>query len=438
MVVLKRKYDAHLNFIPTKHLSSYIANREEKELLEFLTPSADFFNVKSFEKALMTFDDERFSEEQVAFFIDLKSLTERAEFFKSMFLNGESFACLAYAVKANPGEEVLKYLMKGGVDSFDCASLREIALVKKREATNSIFFNHPVKKRFEINKAFLNFQVNHFTIQSFEELSKIVSSLPAYCDYSSIEIVVRLRTQNNKSRINLSSKFGSSFEVSKDLLKASSLLGFKVGISVHTGSQNLDPSSYENALVEIERLISDLGHNISSINLGGGFPVNYEGVKYFDEKKYFKIVNSAIYSLIRRQKKYLNGTKYILEIGRALVANSSKLIVPILSRQARNADECLYLADGVFGSFSDGAVHKWRYSFDVLRNSSYLKEFTMKEFHLYGPTCDSGDDLGKYMLPASLNSATDRLLVNKAGAYMSCQASDFNYISAPRQIFYNF
>ena len=52
-----------------------------------------------------------------------------------------------YAVKCNPEPRVLRALWAGGVRHFDCASLAEVALVRRLLPAAEMHFMHPVKSR---------------------------------------------------------------------------------------------------------------------------------------------------------------------------------------------------------------------------------------------------------------------------------------------------
>src|SRR5207245_10821240 len=59
-----------------------------------------------------------------------------------------------YAVKCNPEPRVLRAVWAGGVHHFDCASLPEIALVRRNLPLATVHFMHPVKARHAIHAAF--------------------------------------------------------------------------------------------------------------------------------------------------------------------------------------------------------------------------------------------------------------------------------------------
>src|SRR6478736_6271908 len=79
-----------------------------------------------------------------------------------------------YAVKCNPEPRVLRAVWAGGVRHFDCASLPEIALVRRVLPGAEVHFMHPVKARHAIHAAFAAHGVTDFAFDSADELAKIV------------------------------------------------------------------------------------------------------------------------------------------------------------------------------------------------------------------------------------------------------------------------
>src|SRR6266567_8214524 len=71
-----------------------------------------------------------------------------------------------YAVKCNPEPRVLRAVWAGGVRHFDCASLPEIALVRRVLPGAALHFMHPVKARAAIHAAFTEHGVTDFAFDS--------------------------------------------------------------------------------------------------------------------------------------------------------------------------------------------------------------------------------------------------------------------------------
>src|SRR5438270_3669843 len=75
-----------------------------------------------------------------------------------------------YAVKCKPGPRVLRAVWAGGVRHFDCASLPEVALVRKLLPEAEVHFMHPVKARHAIHAAFHEHGITDFAFDSADEL----------------------------------------------------------------------------------------------------------------------------------------------------------------------------------------------------------------------------------------------------------------------------
>ena len=82
-----------------------------------------------------------------------------------------------YAVKTNPHSEVIKTLIKSGINEFDIASIEEIKAVRKFSKTAKCSFMHTVKSRESITKAYFEYGIKTFALDTKEELIKIIEKL---------------------------------------------------------------------------------------------------------------------------------------------------------------------------------------------------------------------------------------------------------------------
>jgi ornithine decarboxylase len=60
---------------------------------------------------------------------------------------------VTYAVKSNPGEEMIENLAAAGIRGYDCASAWEIDLIRRLAPDAAIHYNNPVRARHEIAHA---------------------------------------------------------------------------------------------------------------------------------------------------------------------------------------------------------------------------------------------------------------------------------------------
>src|SRR5690606_35998187 len=79
-----------------------------------------------------------------------------------------------YAVKANPSAALLQVLWDSGVTHFDVASIAEVRLVRSTLPNATLCFMHPVKTASAIREAYFQHGVKTFSLDTHEELTKIV------------------------------------------------------------------------------------------------------------------------------------------------------------------------------------------------------------------------------------------------------------------------
>ena len=205
-------------------------------------------------------------------------IKKKVEFFLNYF-SGETL----YAVKTNPSKFVLKTIYKFGIKSFDVASLTEIKLIKSLFKNAIIYFMNPVKSRYAIKEAYFNYGVKHFSLDSFEELTKIVESTNFPND---LNLHLRISIPNNFSKIKLTKKFGIEGNKAKALLNEIKNLAKNIGVSFHPGSQCMNVKAYKLAINKTVNLIKESDIEINYFNVGGGFPSKYPGMNPDPLKKY--------------------------------------------------------------------------------------------------------------------------------------------------------
>jgi len=71
---------------------------------------------------------------------------------------------------------VIETLVASGVRSFDVASIPEIELVQQVAPGSRLAFMHPVKSRRAIAQAYFDHGVKTFSLDTHEELAKIIEA----------------------------------------------------------------------------------------------------------------------------------------------------------------------------------------------------------------------------------------------------------------------
>ena len=317
-----------------------------------------------------------------------------------------------YAVKANPSPELLRTLYDNGVTSYDVASIAEVRLVARTLPDATLCFMHPVKAEEAIAEAYFTHGVRTFSLDSMEELAKIVRATRGAAD---LTLCVRLRVSSEHSKLSLASKFGVAPDEARELLLATRQVADALGICFHVGSQAMTPEAYSNAMERVRQAIVGAAVTVDVIDVGGGFPSAYPGMTPPPLERYFETIHRAFESL-----PISYSAELWAEPGRALCAEYSSVVV----RVERRRGEELYINDGAYGALFDAAHIGWRYPVALLREpESVVRDHP---FSFWGPTCDDLDHMpGPFPLPADI-TVGDYVEIGMLGAYGSAMRTAFN------------
>ena len=235
---------------------------------------------------------------------------------------------ILYAVKTNPNEYVLKHIIKNGIDRFDVASINEVKLIRKLSPKSKLYFMHPIKSREDIASAYFDYNVKDYSLDTKEELMKILDSTKNAKD---LNLFVRIAVSNEHAELDLSRKFGALTSEALGLVRLCKQHAKKLGISFHVGSQCMHKISFSKGLKEISNVIKKTKIIPDTINVGGGFPSIYPDLKPEPLENYFNEIKKGL-----EQLKLEKMPEIICEPGRALVAESGSTIVRVNLRKKIN------------------------------------------------------------------------------------------------------
>lgn len=348
---------------------------------------------------------------------------------------------ILYAIKANPRPGIAKVLREYGLDGLDCASGPEIMNgINLGFSPGELYFNNPVRTPKDTEAA-LREGVRYFTAQAPCGINRVIDAIDraGKINPDTIDIAIRVATQNPNAEIQLSDKFGCTPDEALALLTQNRFFGMQGGLTMHLGSQNADPRSYYKG-VELLASIAEKAGGVSSINLGGGFPVNYDKNDRHDIRVHLSAATEAVESF----RSMIFGNKegeVIVEPGRFFVAETVDLAASVIevsqgTTKAGRQQRRIYMGDGIFTSFSDSKIHGWKYNIQFYAKDGRRASTNLERFALWGRTCDSGDRLPDVWLPSNIEEG-DFLWVRNAGAYMDAQGSEFNGFKGPTYISYN-
>ncbi len=327
---------------------------------------------------------------------------------------------VAYAYKANSSPFVVGALFGAGITQFDVASVVELEDAATIPGVR-LHFMHPVKARHAIRKAYFDYDIKCFALDTEDELQKIVEETDGAKD---LELFVRIAVPAKNSRIPLEHKFGISGQAAQRLLVKARQVADELGITFHVGSQTTTPDAYVLAFEEVKKLIVKAGVVVDAIDVGGGFPSRYSDSIPARLSDFVEVIKSAMDKLPVTEH-----CRLICEPGRALVAEAESLIVKVDLRKGNN----LYINDGGYGALYDAAVLDFVFPVRLIRDGLDPSE-PLVPFELWGPTCDSIDRMkGPFMLPASVREG-DYIEVGNVGAYGRALSTRFNGFGEYRDV----
>jgi ornithine decarboxylase len=362
--------------------------------------------------------------------IDADVVAERYDSLHAALPMAEIF----YAVKANPGPEILQLVAKRG-GSFDVASPAEVEMaLAAGVGAERISFGNTIKKQRHIADAFAK-GVRLFAFDAEGELDKLITEAPGST------VFCRVLCDGTGADWPLSRKFGCEPEEALRLLRIAASNEMSIGVSFHVGSQQRDVEAWDRALGEIAVIAQSLmedGVRLDIVNIGGGFPGRYQ-----DEMPSINMYGEAIQRALTKQLAPIYGDyvpRILAEPGRYLVADAGVLQteVVLVSRKSEiESRRWVYLDCGKFGGLAETMDEAIRYRLRTPHDEIAMHARDRGPVTIAGPTCDSADVLyekSDYELPLALVPG-DRVEIMSTGAYTTTySAVSFNGFAPLRQV----
>ena len=348
--------------------------------------------------------------EKPVYCIRKNSIQSAVNYFKDNFPGK-----ILYAVKTNPHPAIIEQIIESGVDQFDVASIEEIEAIKNFSQTAKCSYMHTVKSRESIKKAYFKYGVKTFSLDTKDELIKIIESTDNAED---LELFVRVAVSNEHAEIDLSKKFGALNSEATGLVRLVKQYAKKIGLSFHVGSQCMNPISYAKGINDIGNIIKKTKIIPDYINVGGGFPTIYPDLIPQTLENYFCKIKKNLKNLNLKKL-----PKIICEPGRALVAESGSTIVRVNLRKKQK----LYINDGTYGTLFDAGTPNIVFPSKMIKeNSNKIISKKLTAFDFFGPTCDSMDYMkGPFLLPNNIKE-NDYIELGQLGAYGLTFRTQFN------------
>ncbi|XP_073542298.1 ornithine decarboxylase-like isoform X3 [Phyllobates terribilis] len=229
-----------------------------------------------------------------------------------------------YAVKCNNSKQVLQVLAILGT-GFDCASKAEIDLVLSLGVpADDIVYANTCKQPSFIRHAAQQ-GVHKMTFDCESELLKVAENHPA------AKMILRIVANDTGSHTFLSKKFGAPLQKCENLLKMAKILNLPViGVSFHVGTKSKNPQAFYQGIADA-RHVFDLGkkfgHEMRLLDIGGGFPGEYEFQPGFEH--FATVITEALDLYFPSKEK----VEIIAEPGRYFVSSAFMSAVNVIGKK---------------------------------------------------------------------------------------------------------
>jgi diaminopimelate decarboxylase len=329
-------------------------------------------------------------------------------------------AHLHYSVKANANLALLRALLAEGA-GFDAVSGGEIhrALTAGAAPADIVFAGvgkTPEELRYAVAQG-----VGWFNVENVDEC-RILNSIAAEHNTTARVALrynpdVQANTHPNIATGHKGAKFGLNADDLRYLLDhATDYPHLSIeGIHVHVGSQLGDTHATRSGVQAALDLIA--GHtNITTINIGGGFPVAYTDDPLPDVTTFAATVAPL-----------LDGYHVLVEPGRSIVADAGLLLTRLLY-QKEQGGETLYIVDASMTELMRPALYNAHHGVVPVQQAPANQTVTV-----VGPVCETTDVLRHdAALPALQHG--DLLALTDVGAYGMVMANTYNQRPRPAEV----
>ena len=330
---------------------------------------------------------------------------------------------LAYAMKANSNQAVLKVLAREGAGA-DVVSEGELRrAIAAGIAPDKIVYSGVGKTASEIDFA-IAAGIACFNVESEPELELL--SARALAVGKSAPVALRInpdvdpRTHSKISTGKAEDKFGIPWQRARQAYaRAAELTGLQVvGIDMHIGSQVVDLQPFDDAfklLTELTAVLRADGHRIEHVDLGGGL-----GIPYRSDQAIPPLPET--YARIARKHVERLALKVIVEPGRLIAGNAGILVSSVIYLKEGQAKNFL-IVDAAMNDLIRPTLYEAYHAIEpVIEHPPHTPRMLAD---IVGPVCETGDYLGHDRSLPRLRPG-DLIAVFTAGAYGAVQSSTYN------------
>ena len=349
---------------------------------------------------------------------------------------------LHFAMKSNSNPRILQFLQQAGVGA-DLVSGGELRLARQAGfLPEDMVFSGVGKTNEELELALCE-GVGLINVESGDELNRLGRAsrklgLKARIAFR-VNPDVDAKTHPYISTGLSAHKFGVSMDDAWDLYRRAHAdkQAFEVlGVSLHIGSQLMDPSALDEALtktIDFARRLRAEGIPLEILDAGGGLGVDYRTPRALPDYVGYGEV------LSKHSKAWfaLQGANARLgsECGRAIVAQAGALVTRVLGSKVNKGKQFL-IVDGSMTELLRPSLYQAYHPIEPWCDAAgrpVADGAPTAQWEVVGPVCESADVIGaERALPAAPQEG-DLFIVGCAGAYGAVMASHYNARPLPAE-----
>lgn len=375
---------------------------------------------------------------------------------------------VCYAAKANSNMAILRTVKEAGSDLEVNSGGELFKAIEIGFSPEQIIFNGTSKTEQELEEAIVwgIYAIQCDSLYELELIEKVSRHVGKRANVS-LRIVPEIETATHpglKTAMN-SSKFGMTFDDALKAFKRWSADNEHVnicGLHLHVGSQTPNEEPYTTALMflveKLREVAKESGHQLSHLNLGGGFPVNYlrdksladamnaENAELFaSDFTPASALNAAWKAIAEDDNSDLKDLTLLLEPGRSVIADAGICLTTVRNAKSReskvegqeNKTDNWLLTDAGFNILLSMETYKWYYHLISAQRADEAHETPYK---VAGPLCDGGDvyfdieghgRLPDYRLLPENIAPNEILALLNCGAYSIAQMFQYNARQLP-------
>ena len=353
---------------------------------------------------------------------------------------GGNGAEIAFASKCLSFKEIYRIVASEGLHT-DIVSLGELFTAKAAGFDLSKTYFHGNNKTDSDIETGLENNIGVFAVDNSEEIEaldkicggrgKVQKILLRVSPGIDPDTHAKIQTGGTDSKFGSAIGTGQAAELAGHILKRANIE--LTGIHCHIGSQILDIQAFldtVDCMLQFAKDIKDqYNHEISAVNLGGGF-----GVRYIDSQQSIDI--DAGVKAVAERVEYMCAAldikipKIIFEPGRSIAANAGVTLYTVGSNKKITGYKQYISVDGSMADSPRYALYEAPYTVVAANRMNDACEITAS---VVGRCCESGDFLQKDVRLPDLKRG-DILAFLVTGAYNHSMASNYNRLPRPAMV----